>query len=93
MIASSLLAGVGYFWFVFLKAFQQRNVAFLHWGLIGPTSYAMAISEVLVVSVVAVRAVDGGTFTDYAVLAVSIGTGSWLGCVCAMRLHVWLKGT
>lgn len=41
------------FVFIFLRAFQQRNVAFDHYAWIIPTSFAMATVEVYIVAMVA----------------------------------------
>lgn len=41
------------FAFVFLKAFQQRNVAFDNYIWVLPTSYCMAFAEVYVIALIA----------------------------------------
>jgi hypothetical protein len=75
-----LYAGVAMFAFVFLKAFQQRNVAFDHYLPVVPTSIAMAFCEVYVIAVV-VR-------VGYHVPTVlSVGIGAGLGALGAMALH------
>lgn len=66
--------------FVFLKAFQQRNVAFDNYRLILPTSLCMAASEVYVVDAIASQGWS-------VLLVLAIGFGSGIGCVCAMYLH------
>ena len=75
-----LIAGCAMFVFVFLKAFQQRNVAFDHYWPVLPTSWAMALTEVYVIALVAQ---EGFTW----ILAASIGTGSGLGALAAMLIH------
>jgi len=68
------------FVFVFLKAFQQRNVAFDHYRWIMPTSMAMAAAEVYVIATIVT--------TGYSVLAVlGMGTGAGAGGLFAMYLH------
>ncbi len=81
-----LLAGFGYFAHVFFKAFQQRNVAFLHYRWVLPVSYAMATTEVLIISLVAVEASSGLTW-ELLWFAAAIGTGGGLGAVVSMWLH------
>lgn len=81
-----ILAGTAYFFFVFFKAMQQRNVAFLHYGWIMPVSFLMSTADVFVVSLVAVTAVKGG-FDSLVPLVVAISVGSGLGSLLAMWLH------
>lgn len=66
--------------FVFLKAFQQRNVAFDNYGWIFPTSLAMAATEVYVVASVAK---SGWNFW----LVLAIGSGAGIGALGAMVIH------
>lgn len=88
-----LLAGGIYFFYVFFKAAQQRNVAFLHYKWILPISYAMAATEVFVISLVTLNVVQrGGITLDMAWFALSIGTGGGLGALLAMRLHEMYLG-
>ncbi len=75
------------FAFVFLKAFQQRNVVGNHYTPIIPISWLMAAAEVYVISVVVRVGFDP-------VLVFSIGTGSGLGAMAAMATHSRLfRGT
>lgn len=84
---TELLAGIAYFVFVFFKAAQQRNVAFMHYKWVMPTSYCMATTEIIVISVVAVKAINAGTWMDMVPMAITIGTGGGLGAILAMYLH------
>lgn len=86
-MTSILLAGVAYFVFVFLKAFQQRNVMGLHYQLIMPISYAMAATEVFVISVVAIKAVNYTELAELVFLALVVGTGGGAGALAGMYLH------
>jgi len=83
---NELAAGVAYFVFVFFKAFQQRNVAFMHYKWILPISYAMACTEVFVISLVAVEASQGLSW-GLLWFAATIGTGGGVGAVASMYLH------
>lgn len=76
----AVLAGVAMFFFVALKAAQQRNVAFLHYWPVLPTSLLMAITEVYVISVVVKVGYDP-------LVVAAIGTGAGLGAMVAMYLH------
>ena len=80
------LAAVAYFVFVFFKAFQQRNVAFLHYRWILPISYAMSLTEVLVISIVAFKASQGFSW-ELVYIGLGIGTGGGLGATASMYLH------
>ncbi len=75
-----LYAGTAMFAFVFLKAFQQRNVAFDHYLPVIPISLLMALSEVYVISVIVRVGYDMPT-------VLAIGTGSGIGALLAMVLH------
>lgn len=68
------------FVFVFLKAFQQRNVAFDNYIAILPTSLLMAATEIIVISNIAQR---GWSLP----LVLTIGMGSGLGAISAALLH------
>ena len=83
---NELLAGVAYFVFVFFKAFQQRNVAFMHYKWILPISYMMACTEVFVISFVAYEATQGLSW-QLLWFALTIGTGGGLGAVISMWIH------
>lgn len=86
-MTSTLFAGIAYFVFVFLKAFQQRNVMGLHYAWIMPISYAMAMTEVFVIAVVAINAVNFQHPHELFVLAASVGTGGGLGAIAGMYIH------
>ena len=75
-----LLSSLAMFGFVFLKAFQQRNVAFDHYGWILPTSMLMATAEVYVIAVIVRVGYDP-------LLVISVGCGGGLGCLLAMVVH------
>jgi len=83
---SETLAGVLYFVFVFFKAFQQRNVAFLHYRWVLPISYLMACTEVLIIALIAVEA-SKGLSLDLLWFALTVGTGGGLGAVVSMWVH------
>jgi hypothetical protein len=68
------------FAFIFLKAFQQRNVVHDNYGWVVMTSNAMALFEVYVVAMVAKEG-----FTAWLVFALGMGGGT--GCLAAMLLH------
>ncbi len=79
-------AGIAYFVFVFFKAFQQRNVAFMHYRWILPISYMMAITEVFIISLIAVEA-SKGLSIELLWFALTIGTGGGLGAIVSMWVH------
>lgn len=91
-----LFAGGVHGVFVFFKAFQQRNVAWLNYWWVMPTSYLMSITDVAVISVVTYRtmsAIDpsvGWSFTmllELLPLMLILGTCSGIGTLSAMWLH------
>lgn len=83
----TLVAGGAYFVFVFFKAFQQRNVAFNHYGWVMPLSYLMSIAEVAIISLVALQAVEAESWKDMIPFVAGIGTGGGLGALSSMWLH------
>jgi hypothetical protein len=86
-MSSTIAVGLANFVFIFLKAFQQRNVAFLHYGWVIPTSMMMGIVEVGVVGAVAIEATNAAHFTDLWPLIVSVGIGGGTGAVASMFVH------
>lgn len=66
--------------FVFLKAFQQRNVAFDNYKWVFPTSLAMAAAEYAVVALIVQAGYSIG-------VVLGAGTGAGLGCLGAMLVH------
>lgn len=83
---NELIAGLGYFAYVFFKAFQQKNVAFDHYKWVMPISYGMSFTEVLVISLIAFQASKGIT-AELIWFAVAIGTGGGLGALTSMWVH------
>lgn len=78
---SYVLAFLASFAFIFLRAFQQRNVAFDNYAWIIPVSWAMAATEFLVVTMIAKQ-------DSYNVLLViMLGSGAGTGSLSAMLLH------
>ena len=72
---------------MFLKAFQQRNVAFDNYGAVMPTSFAMAFVELYVIGSVVKTGWQLGIVS-------AVGLGGGLGCIAAMYLHhhIFRKG-
>jgi len=68
------------FSFIFLRAFQQRNVAFDNYWWIMPTSMLMALTEVFVIANVATLGYD-------LALVFAMGLGGGTGSLSAALLH------
>lgn len=68
------------FLFIFLKAFQQRNVAYDNYGWVLPTSFGLALTEVYVIASIAK---SGFTFPIVLTIGLAAGTGAWT----AMKIH------
>lgn len=75
---------VANFVFIFLKAFQQRNVAYMHYLPVIPTSILMALTEVYVIATIAVQALSGSLGVED-ILAIALGGG--IGCMASMWAH------
>lgn len=68
------------FVFVFLKAFQQRNVAFDHYKWVLPCSFGMALTEVYVIAAIVQTGYSFGA-------VVGMGLGGGTGALLSMYLH------
>ncbi len=84
---NEILVGVVYFFSVFAKAFQQRNVAFINYKLLVPMSYVLAVADVIVLSMIAWKATSIDNLVGMAFMAFCIGTGGAIGSICATYLH------
>ena len=74
------------FMYLFLKAFQQRNVAYLHYGWAIATNFFLVCAEVFVMGSIALAVLTGSpTAVLLTVLCLSIGGGT--GCIVSMYLH------
>lgn len=79
-----LFVGIAYFFYVFFRAFQQRNVAFNKYAWVMPFSFGMATIDVFVIASIAYLGFEWGL-----VIAMAIGGG--LGAIVAMYAHEkWL---
>lgn len=80
------------FIYIFLKAFQQKNVMHDEWKFVLPTSLGMAFCEVFVIGVIA-KIVSSSEFDAMHLIinALAIGSGGGLGCMASMYLHGRLK--
>lgn len=72
------------FGFIFLKAFQSRNVAHLHYWSVVPLSLLLAMSEVFMISTIAILGIQS-TLDWHHVVALAIGGG--IGCMLSMYTH------
>lgn len=81
-----LALGAANFLYIFLKAFQQRNVAYLHYGWAALTNFFLVCTEVYVMGSIAVAVLAGGPLDIlFTILVMTIGGGS--GCLISMYLH------
>ncbi len=74
------------FFKVAARAFQQKNVMMDQWLSIIPTSYIMAVLEVAMIGVSAIEIINDGWWSMIPI-AISYGTGGWIGCWFAIWLH------
>jgi len=84
---NEILVGCVYFFSVFAKAFQQRNVAFLNYMLLVPMSYVLAVADVTVFSMIAWEAAKTDSIYGMAFMAFTVGTGGALGSLIATWSH------
>jgi FtsH-binding integral membrane protein len=72
------------FAYIFLKAFQQKNIQHDNYPLIMPTSLGMACCEYFIMGTIALVAVGGHSLAQTVLNIAAIGTGAGLGAMCAM---------
>ena len=86
-----LIAGCVYFFSVFAKAFQQRNVNFMNYKLVVPTSYVLSTCDMAIFSLVAWNATQADSFIglvmNMALMIFAVGTGGAVGSTLAMYIH------
>lgn len=80
MTGDAFIAAGAWGIFVFLRAFQQRNVAFLNYILVVPTSWMMAVVEIVGLT----KIVDVGFSWSFVLL---LGTSTGLSAMAAMFVH------
>lgn len=73
-----LIAFAVSFCFVGLRSFQQLNVVHRKYWWVMPTSMCMACCEVYLIKTVA---------TSFGWIALAMGLGAGLGCMCSMWIH------
>lgn len=82
-----VITGSVFFFNVFAKAMQQRNVAFMNYKLAFLMSYMLAITDIIVWGMVAVEAMHRGSILGMWFMALCVGTGGGLGSMSAMYIH------
>lgn len=73
--------------YIFLKAFQQKNVMHSNKVLMMPTSYGMACCEYFIMGSIALAAVSGGGLLNTIINISAIGIGGGIGSVLACEYH------
>jgi hypothetical protein len=84
-IAASLF--VANFCYIFLKAFQQKNIQHDNYARILPVSIGMAACEFYIMGTIAVVAVNGAGPLGTIINIMFIGVGAGIGAMCAMYQH------
>ena len=70
--------------FIALKAYQQRNVAHLHYWPVLPLSFLLAIAEIYMISTIAILSMKSALDWHH-VTALAVGGG--IGCMLSMYMH------
>jgi hypothetical protein len=89
LLLTCLLSGALSFSAVFLKTFQALSIQHRRYHLIVPTSYGLSLSDLFLGAVVAKTYITLGV-TATVVVALSVGTANWVGCILAMVSHEWI---
>lgn len=74
------------FFYVFAKAFQQRNVVFDRYIAILPLSFVMAAGEYVIVALIGITTVNHGIEAGIG-LIIANGLGGGIGAIGAILLH------
>jgi len=72
------------------KAFQQLNVVHEQLLQLIPTSYFMSYLEIAKWGLAAKAAFDHGWYGIF-LAGFFMGTGAWIGSICAIHAHRWLR--
>lgn len=72
------------------KAFQQLNVVHEQIFQIIPTSYFMAYLEIAKWGLAAKAVLEQG-WMGFVFAGFFMGTGAWMGSICAIKAHAWLR--
>jgi hypothetical protein len=80
LMIPEVVVGAANFLNVFIRAFQQRNVAHLHYRWVMPTSAMFALGDMVVIASVAAL---GPSLWMW----LSLALGGGLGCLASMKLH------
>ena len=75
------------FAFIFLKSFQQRNVTWMKYAPVLPTSFSMTVTQVYIWHTVSVRTMAGDSFLDMWPTIIALSLAAWLGTISGMYLH------
>ena len=75
------------FLFVFIKAFQQRNVTWMKYRPVLPSSFSMTVTQVYIWHTVSVRTMAGASFIELWPLIITMTIAAWLGTISGMYLH------
>lgn len=84
-----ILIAIASFFYVGFKGFQNLSAVFKKWKWVPALSYCISFCEVFIIASVASYA---ETFLQGVWLAVSLGTGGWMGFLTSMWLHPKLTG-
>lgn len=88
-IYTCLLGGFLSFIAIAAKALQQKNTQHNRYALIPVGSYILACSELFTAGLFSLNYINH-TWQECLPLALSIGTGGWIGCIAGMFLQGWL---
>ena len=81
--APHLIALLATFVSVFIKGFQHKNINGDHLKAIAITSYLMAITDVVMISLIVQNGLP---------IAFACGTGAALGMICSIKFHAPIMG-
>lgn len=79
------------FTYIAAKAFQQLNVVHDYKALVLPTTFVMAVCEVVIVGNIAIQA-TGGSWAEMALTILAMTAGSAGGAIASMVLHKRMRG-
>ncbi len=75
------------FVFIFVKAFQQRNVTWMKYRPVLPSSFSMTVTQVYIWHTVTIRTMAGDSFLEMWPLILTLTIAAWLGTISGRYLH------
>ena len=74
---------------IFMKGFCQQNMIHRRRGLMLPSSWILSMAELFIAGIFVTNFLTANLLGSI-ILALVIGTGGGLGCICSLDAHDWV---